>query len=278
MGSAINAVAFPAPVLPRPYYEEELLRRPDLVWLETSQREKIPACYVRANSSNGDSRGSSAPMTLLYSHGNAEDLGLHLDFIDALARSTGADVLSYEYVGYSMSRLDGAEPSEGGCLRSIDAAWRFCVEDLKLPPQRLVIYGRSIGSGPSVDLAARRQVEGTSHSPLDVGGVLLQSPLESCGRAVLGHTVAFIGYHLDMFRNYEKITKITAPVAIMQGTHDEVLPIAGGKALHGMLRCPYKPLWIEGYGHNNMPQDKCFGYTREFVEDIVSGKVTGTEH
>ena len=55
--------------------------------------------------------------------GNAEDIGLHLDYIDALARATGSDVFSYEYVGYSLSRLDGAIASEAGCLRSVDAAW-----------------------------------------------------------------------------------------------------------------------------------------------------------
>lgn len=275
MGGVINVVAFPAPQLPWEFYNNELLNRSDVQWLMTSQSERIPACYVRA--ARSEFFLSSPRMTLLYSHGNAEDLGLHLDYIDALARHTGADVFSYEYVGYSTSRLDGASASEEGCIRSIDAAWRHCVDVLKLKPNRLVIYGRSIGSGPSVDLASRERVQGTEASPWNAAGVLLQSPLESGARAVVGPVVSFFGYPLDIFRNYEKIGNIPAPVAIMHGTNDEVVPCSNGKALHGSLQRPYKPLWIEGYGHNNMPQDVCFRYTKDFVEWLSNGAVDGAD-
>jgi len=118
-----------------------------------------------------------------------------------------------------------------------------------------------------VDLASRSQVEGSAHSPLNAGGVLLQSPLES-GMRVLGHAISFLGYPLDIFRNYEKIHKITAPVAIMHGTADEVISCENGKALHDMLQKPFEPMWLEGYGHNNMPQDICFRYTKKFLTEI----------
>mmetsp|Transcript_42080 Transcript_42080/g.78193 ORF Transcript_42080/g.78193 Transcript_42080/m.78193 type:complete len:263 (+) Transcript_42080:56-844(+) len=260
MGGAINTLAFPAPVLPRSFYEDELVRRPDLVWLETTKKEKIPACHVK---------GGQIGKTILYSHGNAEDLGLHLDYIDALAHFTGADVFSYEYVGYSLSKLHGGEPSEAGCIRSIDAAWRHLVDELKIPPQQIIIFGRSIGSGPSVDLASRQTVEYSQHSPLKVAGVILQSPLESGARAVLGYYTSFFGYQLDIFRNYEKIDKITAPVAIMHGTCDEVVPHANGKALFEKLKTPFEPLWIEGHGHNDMPQTQCFGYVKHFIRHLT---------
>lgn len=266
MGGVINSLAFPAPTLDRRYYQEELLRRPDVKFLETSYKEKIPVCYVKAQHSMGFL--STPPLTILYSHGNAEDLGLHLDYIDALAHFTGCDVFSYEYVGYSMSRFEGATPSEAGCLRSIDAAWCHLTEVEKIHPRRIVIFGRSIGSGPSVDLASRSQVEGSTQSPLDVAGVILQSPLESGARAVLGNTAAFMGYALDIFRNYEKIDKIRAPVAILHGTADEVVPCANGKALYQKLQTKHPPLWLEGYGHNNMPQDGCFDYVKEFLRNV----------
>ncbi|OLP85355.1 Alpha/beta hydrolase domain-containing protein 17A [Symbiodinium microadriaticum] len=252
MGSAINAVAFPAPHLGKAFYQDELLRRRDLVFLKTDQDESIPACHVRAQRKH--SFLSTPPVTILYSHGNAEDVGLHLDYIDALAEYTGADVFSYEYVGYSLSRLDGDTPSEAGCIRSIDAAWRYLVDEQKIHPRRIVIFGRSIGSGPSVDLASRAEVEGTEFSPLDAAGVILQSPLESGAYVVLGGTAATLGYYLDIFRNYEKIGNIKAKatsllnglcnefcgrrpkwrheqteVAIMHGTDDEVVPFSNGE-------------------------------------------------
>eukprot|EP00933_Yihiella_yeosuensis_P056123 TRINITY_DN55154_c0_g1_i1.p1 TRINITY_DN55154_c0_g1~~TRINITY_DN55154_c0_g1_i1.p1 ORF type:complete len:281 (-),score=37.07 TRINITY_DN55154_c0_g1_i1:22-864(-) len=267
MGGAINVVAFPAPQMPKPFYEDELLKRKDLVWLRTTNGERIPACHVRAKSSEFFLNDSQR-MTILYSHGNAEDLGLHLDYIDALAHFTGADVFSYEYVGYSISLLDGDQASEAGCLRSIDAAWRYLVDDQKIPPGRIIIFGRSIGSGPSVDLAARASVEGSNVSPLEAAGVLLQSPLESGARAVLGKVTSVVGYYLDIFRNYEKIDRIRAPVAIMHGTADQVVPVLNGEALHSSLQKPYKPLWLEGYVHNNMPQGECFDYIKEFVRTL----------
>eukprot|EP00435_Cladocopium_sp_Y103_P031732 s1164_g8.t1 len=229
MGSAINTVAFPAPQMSRRYYQDELQQRSDMKTLITSANESIPALFVRAQRSMNFL--SAPPPTILYSHGNAEDLGLVMDYVDALAHFTGSDVLSYEYVGYSLSKQHGHTPSEAGCIRSIDAAWRYLTEQEKIHPRRIVIFGRSIGSGPSVDLASRSKVEGSEHSPLDVAGVILQSPLESGARAVLGSTVAWLGYSLDIFRNYEKIEKITAPVAIMHGTSDEVVPYANGQEL-----------------------------------------------
>jgi fermentation-respiration switch protein FrsA (DUF1100 family) len=268
MGGVINVVAFPAPNVPKEYYDRELLPRSDLVWMTTSNEERLPACYVRASPSDFF---PSQRMTLLYSHGNAEDLGLHLEYIEALASQTGADVFSYEYVGYSTSMHEGKEASEEACIRSIDAAWRYCVTELKLPPKRIVIFGRSIGSGPTVDLASRETVEGTGVSPLSAAGVLLQSPLESGARAVIGPVTSFLGYPLDIFRNYEKIGNITAPVAIMHGTADEVVPCHNGEALHRSLQRPYKPLWLEGFGHNNMPQEECFRYTKEFVDWLAAG-------
>ena len=86
MGALVSALAFPVPRLPFAFYNEELLRRDDLVWLYTSKREKIPACHVKASKRSVTDKPPGEGLTILYSHGNAEDLGLHLPFIDALAR------------------------------------------------------------------------------------------------------------------------------------------------------------------------------------------------
>lgn len=268
MGGLISTLAFPAPQLPREFYQDELMKRPDLVQFKTSNRENVWACHVRAERFGADFFPAATRPTLLYSHGNAEDLALHLDFIDMLSQCTGADVFSYDYVGYSLSRLEGHQPSEAGCYRSSEAAWRYCVEELKIPPSRIVIFGRSIGSGPAIDLASREKIEGTDHSPLDVRGVLLQSPIESGARAVFGWTVSMVGYAMDIFKNYEKIGNIRCKVAIMHGTADEVVPVGNGQNLHQMSRNKFQPLWIEGYGHNNMPYEECFNYTKRFLQEL----------
>ncbi|KAH8058323.1 palmitoyl-(protein) hydrolase [Aureococcus anophagefferens] len=200
---------------------------------------------VRASGSVAD-KPPGEGLTILYSHGNAEDLGLHLPFIDALARATGADVFSYEYVGYSLSRFANLSPDEDGCYRSIDAAWIYLTETLNIPANRIVVYGRSIGTGPSVDL----------------------SPLESAIRCALGYGSSLSMYPLDIFKNYEKIENVVCKAAIIHGTSDNVVPCKGGVALHDALQNPYEPCWLEGYGHNNMPYDRVFLYARCFLGEL----------
>eukprot|EP01050_Picozoa_sp_SAG11_P003757 SAG11_NODE_220_length_12154_cov_92.233347_6_plen_287_part_00 len=131
-----------------------LLTRRDMVLLETELGERIPALHVRLH---GDPRGGGqrTPFTIVYSHGNGEDLGVIMDLIDGVSIATGCDVMAYDYVGYSLSRLEGLAPTEAGCYRSIDAAWRYLVVEQGVPPSRVVLYGRSLGSGPTVDLASR---------------------------------------------------------------------------------------------------------------------------
>ena len=64
---------------------------------------------------------------------------------------------SYSYCSYSLSKLNhGAQPSEAGCKRSVEAAWRYLTTELQVPAQDIVIFGRSIGSGPAVHLASRQ--------------------------------------------------------------------------------------------------------------------------
>lgn len=270
MGGMIDTLAFPAPQLPRAFYEEEFSKRRDIVMLKTSKGEEIPACHVLASQSRRPPRRDSpgVGLTLLYSHGNAEDVALHLDLLDALVEHTGADVFSYEYVGYSTSKLNGDHPSEAGCYRSADAAWVHCVETLKIPPEKIVIYGRSIGSAPAIDLAHRPTVEGTRVSPHSVRGLILQSPVESGARAIFGSVISYIGYFVDPFKNYEKIRDVKVPVAIMHGTADEVVPFSNGQNLQELVSNKFPPRWMDGYGHNNMPQEDCFDYIAEFLAHL----------
>jgi pimeloyl-ACP methyl ester carboxylesterase len=271
MGAVIAAMAFPRPLEPMEFYEQELMTRPELIYLRTAKNESIPAVLVKANADT-----AVAPrMTIIYSHGNAEDLGIHLPWVDAMAEATGCDVLSYEYVGYSLSmHQEGTKPSEAGCCRSIDAAWRYATEELHIPPSQIILFGRSIGSGPTVDLAYRDAPCGAglvrrktfAHSPLDAAGVLLQSPIASGARVILGTVASTVGYPLDIFRSYRKVGGIRAAVAIMHGTADEVVPCGNGRALHALLKRPFAPQWMEGYGHNDMPDGRVLRYARSFAE------------
>jgi len=246
MMSAVNAIAFPVP--PRQWSASMLRRRPDLVMLHCANGETTAAVHIRNKRRLGEK-----PVTILYSHANAEDLGLSLPFLDILSRFCGADVLAYEYSGYSIS---SGEPSEDGCLRCVDAAFAYLIDECLVPPQRIVAYGRSIGSGPAVDLASRTA---------DLGGLVLQSPIASAGLVVLPASVCRALRSYDLFRNYEKMERIKSRTLIIHGRDDKMVPFEHASMLYPMLRDKHPPLWIDGAGHHDMPDDLCLNAVANFV-------------
>jgi len=88
---------------------------------------------------------------------------------------------------------------------------------------------------------------------------VLISPITSGAWAIFGRGASRAFYALDIFRNYEKIGQVTAPIGIVHGTVDEVVPVICGKHLHSISKNPTEPLWIEGHGHNDMPPDRVYG-------------------
>mmetsp|Transcript_60514 Transcript_60514/g.136388 ORF Transcript_60514/g.136388 Transcript_60514/m.136388 type:complete len:233 (+) Transcript_60514:72-770(+) len=203
MGVAVSSLAFPVP--PKGRAAEALLARPDLLYLTTEADDQIAAVHIRRGATGTD-------RVVLYSHGNAEDLGQRLPYLDLMSSICATDVFAYDYCGYGFSE---GTPSEENCILAINAAYEYLLQHFS--PNRIFVFGRSIGSGPTVDLAMRHA---------EIRGVILQSPLESCGRAVFGNfgsTVSWVGYRFDLFRNYEKIPKVTCPVLVMHGTADDIV-------------------------------------------------------
>lgn len=246
MGALIGTLAFPVP--PKDWAAEQLRARPDLVWMTTSKGLRIAAVHIQ--------RG--AQYTILYSHGNAEDVGLSLPYLDRMSECCQANVLAYEYCGYGLSE---GEPSEDNCYLSIDAAYEYLKG--KVDPKNIIAFGRSLGSGPTVDLVSRHP---------EIKAMVLQSPLESGARAIFGKTVSWVGYRLDIFKNYEKMPRVHCPVFIMHGTKDEVVPFHNGQAIYEMCEQAADPFWVQGKGHNNMPDGQCLDRVREFLIEIAHNK------
>lgn len=225
-----------------------LRRRPDLVILHTASGETTAAVHIK-----NKRRAGTKPITVLYSHANAEDLGLSLPFADVLSRFCGCDVLAYEYCGYSIS---SGEATEEGCCECIDAAFAYLVEECLVAPERIVVFGRSIGSGPTVDLASRTH-------PL--GGMILQSPIASAGLVVLPESVARALSSFDLFRNYEKIGRVRCRTLMIHGKADKMVPFEHAQMLYPELLDKHPPLWIEEAGHHDMPDDLCLTAVANFV-------------
>jgi fermentation-respiration switch protein FrsA (DUF1100 family) len=205
---------------PAPSYRDG----PDIVRLETRSGERIAAIHVP---------NPEARYTLLYSHGNAEDLGFMRPFLPAL-RDLGFAVLIYDYRGYGLSE---GRPSERASYEDIDAAYEYLTGRLGVPPDRIIAFGRSVGAGPTLDLAVRQPV----------AGLVLESPFVTAFRVLTRWPLL----PFDKFRNLDKIRQVRRPVLIMHGEADEVVPAWHGRQLFQAAPGPKQALWVPRASHND---------------------------
>ena len=227
MGDAISSLLFQPPP---PTY----LHPSRHFWLNSDHGSRIPAFFIER---------PGAMVTLLFSHGNAEDLGMIYDWFNDLARVLRVNIMAYDYTGYGKST---GTPTEDNCYADIEAAYKYLTEVRRIQPEQIVLYGRSLGSGPSCYLASKTATAGRS-----VGGVILQSPLLSAYRVAFNFRFTMVG---DRFPNIDYAPHIRCPVFIVHGTQDEVVPFWHGEELFLSLPQEWraKPFWVEGAGHNNI--------------------------
>jgi hypothetical protein len=197
----------------------------DIIKIETANGEKISAMYLQ---------NPTAEFTILFSHGNAEDIGQNRIFFEMLD-DHGYSVLAYDYRGYGTSQ---GRPSEKKTYRDIEAAYQYLTEQLQTEPNRIIPLGRSIGSGPAVYLATKK----------DVPALILESPLTSAFRVVT--RVGILPF--DRFENIDRIANIDCPILIFHGTDDSIIPLRHGKTLYEKANDPKQHLWVEGADHNNL--------------------------
>lgn len=184
-------------------------------------------------------------ITLLYSHANAEDLGNIYPWCKFLSKSLGVNILAYDYTGYGLAS-DQGDPSEEHCYADVDAAYSYLRDTLQVPARNVVLYGRSLGSGPSCYLASRTADEG-----LPLGGLILHAPFQSVYRVVLESGCTLPG---DKFPNIDFLPFVRSPVMVIHGTKDQIVPFHHSEQLLSVVEPPYRatPLLIEGMGHNNI--------------------------
>jgi fermentation-respiration switch protein FrsA (DUF1100 family) len=176
----------------------------------------------------------AARFTLLYSHGNAEDLGDDLPLLRAL-HAHGFAVLAYDYRGYGLSP---GRPTERGAYADEAAAYAWLVREQQVPPGRIIVHGRSLGGGPAAELASREPVAGLV--------------LESTFTTALSVSAWGRIFPFDWFRSARRLRDVRCPVLVIHGTADEVIPFAVGQRLYRAAREPKQALWVEGAGHDDL--------------------------
>ncbi|MBN1816362.1 MAG: alpha/beta hydrolase [Sedimentisphaerales bacterium] len=198
---------------------------PEVIKIETPGGQRISAVHRTS---------PEAKFTVLISHGNAEDIGYGRESIEMFVEH-GYNVLAYDYRGYGTS--DG-RPSERNTYEDIEAAYQYLLSRANVPAGRIIVLGRSVGSGPATYLAGRNPV----------GALLLEAPFVSAFRVVT--SVPLLPF--DKFNNLARIDKVACPVLIVHGRADEVVAFWHGQKLFARANEPKLHLWVDGAGHNDL--------------------------
>jgi fermentation-respiration switch protein FrsA (DUF1100 family) len=227
-GSLVDALVFhPSPgidLLPRQLGIDAEERA-----LTTEDGVDLHAFFLRAP---GATRG------LLFLHGNAGNASHRLPNASDLA-ALGIHVLLLDYRGYGQSQ---GRPSEAGLYRDARAGLRELVEEEGLPPERVVLFGRSLGAAVAVDLARDRTL----------GGAILESSfssLEDAGRRLFGPLGAW--FARGRFDSASKIGEVRAPLLFFHGDRDEVVDLSLGERLFAVAPEPKAFELLRGAGHND---------------------------
>jgi fermentation-respiration switch protein FrsA (DUF1100 family) len=202
---------------------------PEDVWVIASDGTKLHGWWIP----NKDAR-----FTFLAFHGNASNIANRTETYEFL-RDLPANVLALEYRGYGHSE---GKPSEDGLYRDADAAYQFLTDIKHVDPTFIVSFGQSLGTTVAADLAAHRRV----------GALVLEAPLPSASRAAKKMFWFLPGLKLLVYSQFDtvsKLKKVTAPVMVIQCTHDPVLPFEFGKEVYSAAPSPKRYLWIEGECH-----------------------------
>jgi fermentation-respiration switch protein FrsA (DUF1100 family) len=176
-----------------------------------------------------------AEFTLWFFHGNAVALADAMPKLRAF-REAGFSVFAVEYPGYGGA--PGA-PSEAEIYATARAARRYLRDELKVPAERTLLAGQSLGGGPAVQLATEERV----------GGLLLFSSFLSVYRVL----VPWPRFPFDPFDNGKKLPDVKCPVLVVHGEADHVIPFRHGRMLFALAPEPKRALWVANAGHNDLP-------------------------
>ncbi|MGV0028050.1 alpha/beta hydrolase [Phormidesmis priestleyi] len=200
---------------------------PEILKLETPDRIKLSALYLP---------NPTATYTLLYSHGNAEDLGDIRPILEDL-RKAGFSVFAYDFRGYGTSQ---GKPSEQKSYRDIETAYSYLTTKLGVRSNRIIAFGRSVGNGATIHLATQQ--------PL--AGLVIESGFISAFRVVLPIAI----FPFDKFPNRDRLKLVRCPVLVIHGQNDRVIPFWHGQALYEAANQPKQLFVAVGADHNDVAE------------------------
>ncbi|WP_213773542.1 alpha/beta fold hydrolase [Bradyrhizobium sp. dw_78] len=213
--------------------------------LTTADGEKIIVWHVPAKPGHA---------VVLYFPGNGDYLAGSVGRFRGIV-SDGTGLVALSYRGYAGS---SGQPSEQGLLQDAAAAYAFVAERYKAG--QIAVWGFSLGTGVAVALAAAHPV----------ARLILEAPYTSIADVAaarpLFRWVPVRWLLRDQFRSDERITAVTAPLLIMHGGRDSVVPIGFGERLFALAHQPKQFVRFAEGGHDNLDNYGAIEATRHFLD------------
>lgn len=231
--------------------------RVEEVWFRAADGVKLHAWYFPSE----DPRA-----TVLFFHGNAGNLTHRVENIKHLT-PLGLNVFIFDYRGYGKSE---GSPGEAGLLQDSQAAYDTLVKTRNVPPETLILFGRSLGGAFAADVAFKNPA----------AGLILESAFtDARDMARKMFPILPVGWAIrSRLDAVNKVPHITIPKLFFHGTEDEVVPYRLGRKLYEAAAEPKQWYDIQGAGHNNtwfVGGPLYFERIGRFVDDALNRPARG---
>ncbi|HEY3643263.1 MAG TPA: alpha/beta hydrolase [Xanthobacteraceae bacterium] len=214
--------------------------------LDTADGERLIAWHVPPRADRA---------VVLYLHGNGGALSHRAERFGALT-ADGTGLVAIDYRGYGGST---GRPTEAGFLIDAETAYGFAAA--RYPAARIAVWGESLGTGVAVALAAERSI----------GRLVLEAPFTSAADLAARHYpfVPVRWLMKDQFRSDLRIASVAAPLLVLHGARDSIVPIEYGERLFGLAREPKRFVRFPEGEHEDLDRFGALAAVKTFLGDQI---------
>ena len=202
--------------------------------------------------------------TILYAHGNGDNVSRLLDFAGQMRSDFRCNVLILDYAGYGKSE---GKPTAPGILDDGLAALTYLNQQQEIPVNQIIVYGMSLGGSVAIDLASKHEVK----------ALIVESSFTSLGEMGRKMMPFFPAEYVlrEQLPSIKKIGNVRCPVFISHGRADQVIPFSQGEHLFEAANEP-KTFFIPPEGFDNHSAQHSAEY-REALRKFFDSLCTATD-
>jgi fermentation-respiration switch protein FrsA (DUF1100 family) len=207
---------------------------------------------------------SEEETTLLWFHGNAGNISHRLENLSLLHRYLDLSIFIFDYREFGLSH---GRISKAGTYLDAQGAWSYLVEKRAVDPSDILLFGRSLGTALTVDLASR----------VPCLGAVLEAAFTSSQEMLQRYFFGSIPQELlqSGYDSLGKIQQIREPLLFIHGQYDEAIPMEMAQRLYRAAQAPKRFYLVPGSGHNDtylVGGSEYFRQWQDFLEECLEKK------